>query len=686
MGKRRAPAVSPVPVWTAAVGGLALAFLVLPLVFMAGRVPWGRLPQILASEESVAALGLSLRTCAAALAIDLVLGVPAAVLLSRDWRLVRFFRVLVALPLSLPPVVAGIALLAAFGRKSPIGASMEAWGVSIAFSTAAVVVAQVFVSLPFLIVTLEAALRARPEGLEEMASSLGASPSRVLWRVTLPMVLPGLARGSALALARCLGEFGATLTFAGSMQGVTRTMPLQIYLARESNTELALALGAVLLMAATVVVALTELPRRIRRRRPAPAPPARAVPLPGPAAGGAVAVYVRGRVAARGWNVDISLPAGAVTAVMGHNGAGKSTLAQVVAGSLALDEGAVRIGERVVDSPGRFVGARDRGIAMVSQQPRIFGHMSVLANVAFPLRSRGVKRAEAASRALDQLRRVGMEGVAGRRGDELSGGQAARVAIARALIFDPSVLVLDEPTAALDVEATAQVSLVLRERLAATGVTTVLVTHDTVEALELAAHMVVMDSGRVVEEGAPAAVLARPSSVFAARLAGFNIVSGRARRGDGLVGVRVGGGTLYGAGDAPDGPVALLFAPEAVALSRAPVDASPRSQLPGRVESVDASGGVITVGVLLGAEPPFESDASGSASGFVVPGAGAGTPVPGPEPSLVPGSGEPVSVRARVTTAAWAELGLGVGDAVWSSIKATQVRAVPLAEPAAPAD
>ena len=649
MGKRRAPAVSPVPVWTAAVGGLALAFLVLPLVFMAGRVPWGRLPWILASEESVAALGLSLRTCAAALAIDLVLGVPAAVLLSRDWRLVRFFRVLVALPLSLPPVVAGIALLAAFGRKSPIGASMEAWGASIAFSTTAVVVAQVFVSLPFLIVTLEAALRARPEGLEEMASSLGASPSRVLWRVTLPMVLPGLARGSALALARCLGEFGATLTFAGSMQGVTRTMPLQIYLARESNTELALALGAVLLMAATVVVALTELPRRISRRRPVPpAPPAPASPRPGPAAGGGSAVRVRGRVAARDWDVDLSLPAGAVTAVMGHNGAGKSTLAQVVAGSLALDEGAVRIGERVVDSPGRFVSARDRGIAMVSQQPRIFGHMSVLANVAFPLRSRGVERAE----------------VAGRRGDELSGGQAARVAIARALVFDPSVLVLDEPTAALDVEATAQVSLVLRERLAATGVTTVLVTHDAVEALELAAHMAVMDSGRVVEEGAPAAVLARPSSVFAARLAGFNIVSGRARRGDGLVGVRVGGGTLYGAGDAPDGPVALLFAPEAVALSRGPVDASPRSRLPGRVESVDASGGVITVGVLLGAEPPSGSDA----------------PVP------ATGSGEPALVRARVTTAAWAELGLGVGDAVWSSIKATQVRAVPLFEPVAPAD
>ena len=152
------------------------------------------------------------------------------------------------------------ALLAAFGRKSPIGASMEAWGASIAFSTTAVVVAQVFVSLPFLIVTLESALRAREPGLEEMASSLGASPTRVFWQITLPTVLPGLGRGAALALARCLGEFGATLTFAGSMQGVTRTMPLQIYLARESDADLALALGVVLLGVAALVVALTETP------------------------------------------------------------------------------------------------------------------------------------------------------------------------------------------------------------------------------------------------------------------------------------------------------------------------------------------------------------------------------------------------------------------------------------------
>ena len=230
MKSRRTPAVSPLPVWAGGLGALALCFLVLPLAFMLGRVNWATLGATLATDEASAALALSLRTCVMALGVDLLLGVPAALLLSRSWRGVRAARILVALPLSLPPVVAGIALLAAFGRRSTLGALLSGAGLDIAFTTTAVVIAQVFVSLPFLIVTLESALRSREQGLEEMASSLGASPSRVFWQITLPTVLPGLGRGAALALARCLGEFGATLTFAGSMQGVTRTMPLQIYL------------------------------------------------------------------------------------------------------------------------------------------------------------------------------------------------------------------------------------------------------------------------------------------------------------------------------------------------------------------------------------------------------------------------------------------------------------------------
>ena len=718
MKSRRTPAVSPLPVWAGGLGALALCFLVLPLAFMLGRVNWATLGATLATDEASAALALSLRTCVMALGVDLLLGVPAALLLSRPWHGVRAARILVALPLSLPPVVAGIALLAAFGRRSTLGALLSGAGLDIAFTTTAVVIAQVFVSLPFLIVTLESALRSREQGLDEMASSLGASPSRVFWQITLPTVLPGLGRGAALALARCLGEFGATLTFAGSMQGVTRTMPLQIYLARESDADLALALGVVLLGVAALVVALTETPwgravsflrGRLSSMRPgrgsaseaasgaragrsAAADPGCGLDASDDDAAGA-AVHVAGTVTERGWAADARLRPGLVTAVVGHNGAGKSTLAQVIAGTLRLDSGRAQIGERVVDDAATFVPARRRGVAMVSQAPRIFTHMSVVANVAFPLRVRGVGRAEAREAALEQLRAVGIEDLAHRRASDLSGGQAARVAIARALVFRPEVLILDEPTAALDVEATAQVSAVLRERLMGAGITTLLVSHDIAEVLALASHMIVMGEGRVVEEGSPARVLASPTSVFAARLAGLNIVTGPAVARPGLVGVRVGEGALWAAADSPESEaetagagrgdaaradaraapgggsgvggadaargadarspeplpsspageparVALTFPPEAVALSREESHASPRSVLPGVVAGIDVDGSLVSVRVAL-------------AGG--------------------------VSVTARVTASAWTDLGLGVGDSLWVSVKATQVRAIRVA-------
>ena len=282
---------------------------------------------------------------------------------------------------------------------------------------------------------------------------------------------------------------------------------------------------------------------------------------------------------------------------------------------------------------------------MVSQAPRIFTHMSVLANVAFPLRVRGVGRVQARATATDQLRAVGIADLAHRRASDLSGGQAARVAIARALAFRPDVLILDEPTAALDVEATAQVSAVLRERLSQSGITTLLVSHDIAEVLALASRMIVMGDGRVVEEGEPARILASPSSVFAARLAGLNIVTGEAIGGPGMVGVRVGEGALWAACDsvAPgeeSARVALTFPPEAVALSREEAHASPRSVLPGVVAGIDVDGSLVSVRVALA---------------------------------------EGVSVSARVTASAWSELGLGVGDRLWASVKATQVRAIPIA-------
>ena len=640
--------VSPLPWWLVLFASASAAYLILPLVFMGSRVPWDQFHAVLSSDEAADALSLSLKTCAAALAIDLVLGVPLAVALSRDWRGVGVLRVLVALPLALPPVVAGIALVAAFGRRGVLGSQLEAFGVTVAFTTAAVVLAQVFVSLPFLVVTVEAALRSRPRGLEETAASLGARPTRVLASVTLPMVVPGVARGAALALARCLGEFGATLTFAGSLQGITRTLPIQVYLARESADKTDLVLGIVLVGVAALVVAATEMPARGRRRvregeSPDDGPDAVDAPQSvQPVEKAAVPLRVEGRVVERGWDVSIEVGAGEVLAVMGHNGAGKSTLAEVLSGSLALDSGTVQIGDLTADAAGAFIPPRGRDVAMVSQNPRIFEHMTVLANVAFPLVCRGFPRAQARRLARGQLRKVGCERLAARRGGQLSGGQAARVALARALVFSPRLLILDEPTAALDVEASSRVGAILVDRLKSDGTTTVLVTHDVAEAVELGTRMIVLERGRVVEDGSPAEVLARPVSAFGASLAGLNAVAGVLRAdGDGLPSIDVGGGQELTAAEAPGiaagQSVTFMFAPEAVALSSGKVVGSARSSLPATVERVSTAGGLVTVRLRFPNGAPF---------------------------------------NARITPAALAELALAPGDEAVATVKATQVRAV----------
>lgn len=245
---------------------LGLALIVVPLIALCTRVDLAGLPGLLASRASLDALWLSLRTSAAATALCVVVGIPLALVLARaDLPGRRVLRTLVLLPLVLPPVVGGIALLSAFGRQGLLGAAFEAAGVRIAFSTLAVVLAQAFVSLPFLVVTVEGALTAADDRHELVAATLGASPSRVLATITLPAIAPGLGAGTVLAFARSLGEFGATLTFAGSLQGVTRTLPLEIYLQRESDPRAAVALSLVLIAVAAVIVAVTHRPPRRSR-------------------------------------------------------------------------------------------------------------------------------------------------------------------------------------------------------------------------------------------------------------------------------------------------------------------------------------------------------------------------------------------------------------------------------------
>ncbi|UKA66404.1 ABC transporter permease [Arthrobacter sp. FW306-05-C] len=250
-------AYSGIPGWVRALAVVAAVVVVLPLLAMVLRVDWAHFIPLVTSGPSLTALGLSLRTSAASTLLCIVLGVPLALVLARDtFRLQGLLRSLVLLPLVLPPVVGGIALLYTFGRQGLLGRTLEVLGLQIAFSTTAVVLAQTFVALPFLVVSLEGALRTSGSRYEAVAATLGARPVTVFRRVTLPLVLPGLASGAVLSFARSLGEFGATLTFAGSLQGVTRTLPLEIYLQRETDPDAAVALSLVLVAVAVAVVAL----------------------------------------------------------------------------------------------------------------------------------------------------------------------------------------------------------------------------------------------------------------------------------------------------------------------------------------------------------------------------------------------------------------------------------------------
>ncbi len=236
--------------------GLALAFLVLPLVALLVRAPWRSLPEQLLTAEVGQALRLSLVSATSATVVCLLLGVPLAWVLARArFRGRKLLRALVTVPLVLPPVVGGVALLLLLGRRGLIGQYLDAWfGISLPFTTTAVIIAEAFVAMPFLVIAVEGALRGVDRRYEDAAATLGASRLRIFAQVTLPLIAPGIGAGAVLCFARALGEFGATITFAGSFPGVTRTMPIEVYLALESEPERAIVLSLVLLAVSVVVL------------------------------------------------------------------------------------------------------------------------------------------------------------------------------------------------------------------------------------------------------------------------------------------------------------------------------------------------------------------------------------------------------------------------------------------------
>ncbi len=249
-----------VPVWLWIPAGLGALLLMLPFAALLVRLDWASVPAAIASPEALQALGLSLSTALAATLICVLLGVPLALVIARSsGALAAVLRTLTTLPLVLPPLVGGIALLSLLGRNGLLGGTLAVVGIRIPFTTAAVVIAQVFVALPFLVISVEGALRAVGTGHESVAASLGARPLTVFRRVTLPLAAPGLIAGAVLCFARAMGEFGATALFAGNAPGVTRTMPLAIYTAFNGagvHEDTAIALSLLLILVAVGVLLL----------------------------------------------------------------------------------------------------------------------------------------------------------------------------------------------------------------------------------------------------------------------------------------------------------------------------------------------------------------------------------------------------------------------------------------------
>lgn len=638
---RGRPAGTRTPIALAIPALLAIAFLMMPLIGILARTSWGDVGAHLSSPGTTEALRLSLVVSFWSLGLSLVLGVPLAWLLARtDFPGKAFVRSLVLLPMVLPPTVGGVALLLAFGRRGLLGPWLEdTFGITLPFHTSGTVLAATFVAMPFLVISLEGALGGLHARYEETAASLGASPLRVFLTVTLPMVAPGLAAGAALTWARALGEFGATITFAGNLPGTTQTLPLQVYLLLQESPEAATSVSLLLLaLAMAVLIALrgrwTGAPaRRARPPEPAAEEPA---PFTEPAAPDEEAVREEWPLHAEvtGFNqLTLSAGPGTTLAVVGPNGAGKTTLLRALLGLTPRSRARLRLGDvDVSDLP-----PHRRGVAWVPQDGALFPHLTALGNTAYGLRARGVPRREARRRAQEWLDRLGVGHLSARRPAQVSGGQAQRVALARALAARPRLLLLDEPLAALDQTTRAQVRHTLRTHLDGFGGVCLIVTHDPVEAVSLADRVLVLDDGRALQDAPPAEVTRHPRSPWVARMLGRNAWPGTATA-EGLD--LSGGGRLVVAEPLPAGTPALaVIAPEAVSVHREKPGGSPRNVWPGTVREITSSGSRLRVLV-----------ASDQA------------------PDLV----------AEITPQAAAELGLADGVSVWTGVKATEATVVPL--------
>lgn len=528
---------------------VGLIILIGPIVALAIRVPWLRFPEIVVRPETLEMVSITLSSAAWSTVITTLLGVPIALLL-RGKKLVRIF---VLLPLAMPPVVGGLALTALIGRRGITAPILDALGLQFAFAYPGVVASHIFVSLPFVVVAVDGALRTMDREIERSALGLGMSRSTVLNKITLPAIAAPLATGAGLAFARSLGEFGTTITFAGSMPGKTRTLPLGIYLEREIDPDAALAMAALLIGIALVVLVLATLPSLLQKSYK---PTVRTI--------GDIDVE---RVRALSTPAETT-HAGEFIVIIGPNGAGKTTYMRTLDGVL------------LTQNPGlpRTCTVK-KALEMVTKDADAWISAAGLADLSdVPVPA-------------------------------LSGGQAAHVALVRALATRPARLLLDEPLAAIDVARASAWRTVLHA--VSKDRQTMLVTHNPTDIYALATSVIVIEGGKVAAQAPVEEILRVPPTQFVADLTGLNRITGTINSvhdgivtlGDvsGVAGEDVPWDTLV-----PGAQAVAVFAPEAAIIrlyskeqNGSGPQESARNHWLGVVSGIAHSGGKINISVTI---------------------------------------------------------------------------------------
>ena len=476
-----------------------------PLLALILRVPWDRFTEIATKASTLEALGLSLYAAVLSTLITLALGIPLSLWLFQSRASGWFIRLLFVLPLAMPPVVAGLALTAAIGRRSYTSGVLDALGINIAFTFNGVVASHVFITLPFIIVSADSALRQINQEIIDSALSIGMSYRRVICHVILPTILPAVGTGAGLALARSLGEFGATLTFAGSLPGETRTLPLAIYLNREVDADIAYVQAALLIFIAIIVLCLSALPAVWRKRHKHRV--SRNIGLDRQRLGKLTGTTTN----PVGINVNgCHVEAGSTTAVVGANGAGKTTLMKAIAGRLGgaeLDFFAAS-GHESVDKP---------RVIILTQNPALPPASTVLQAITMATRDTG--------RAEELLNAAGLSELKSVPVPALSGGQSRQVAIVRAIAASPEVLILDEPFAGLDSSIAAHWTAYFRST--SQQRTTLLVTHNGHDISSLSDYVMSVAAGKIVSYDKTTKLTSAPSTKFLATTLGLNALVAR---------------------------------------------------------------------------------------------------------------------------------------------------------------